>query len=84
MADELFPRAGGRAAPVTAWRRDLAKLADQMTLMICEHEDPENRFKTATEVAQDFVWNVKCDLRKQFGRVFDPLVDGYEKPDSSY
>jgi hypothetical protein len=79
MVDELFPRGGGRAAPVTLWRRDLARLADQMSIMIKEHEDPELRFKTATEVAQDFVWNVKCELRREFGRVFDPFVDGHEK-----
>jgi len=69
MSDE------GRLQPVTLWRRDLARLADEMSTMIREHEDPENRFKTVTEVAQDLVWNVKCELRAEFGRTFDPFVD---------
>src|SRR5215831_16450218 len=74
----LMPRAGGRTEPVTGWRRELAKLADQMAALIIRHEDPERRYRTAVEIGQDIVYNTGSDLRRQFGRVFDPIVDGYE------
>ena len=76
---DLMPRAGGRPEPVTAWRQDLARLADQMAALIIRHEDPEHRYRTAVEISQDIVYNTGRDLRRQFGRVFDPIVDGYEK-----
>jgi|SRR5215471_6332313 len=74
----LQPRGGGRTEPVTDWRRELATMADLMAALIIRHEDPEHRYRTAVEIGQDIVYTTGSDLRRQFGRVFDPIVDGYE------
>jgi len=50
-----------------------------MAALIIRHEDPERRYRTAVEIGQDIVYNTGRALRRDYGRVFDPIIDGYER-----
>lgn len=63
---------------VTPWRLELANKAREIIRFIEEHAEPEVRFRAASDVSQDIVHAVKTSLRQQYGRVFDPLIDGPE------
>lgn len=63
---------------VTTWRLQLAAKVHDIAQFIAEHAEPEMRFHTASNVGRDIVQAVKSDLRRNYGRVFDPLIDGPE------
>lgn len=69
-------RAHGRAEPVTPWRQSLVSLQNQIVELIAQHEDPERRYLTARETAEDIDHAMRLKLGEQHGRVFDPLIDG--------
>ena len=54
----------------------LAGLSDQIVELIAKNEDPERRYQTARETAEDIDHAIRTRLSEQHGRVFDPLIDG--------
>lgn len=76
MQAAVLTRAQGRAQPVTPWRQSLVDLSNQIVELIATNEDPERRYLTARETAEDIDHAIRTKLGEQHGRVFDPLIDG--------
>jgi hypothetical protein len=64
------------AAVVTPWRASLKEKTQSVVQAILDNEDPERQFLTAREVSEDITHAIKMTLRRQYGRVFDSLLDG--------
>jgi hypothetical protein len=65
-----------RAEPVTLWRIELSGIVGLVIESIKKNADPETQYMLARETAEDIVEAVKEHLRHNYGRVFDPIIDG--------
>ena len=60
---------------VTPWRQQLAQTMATIITAV-EQTAPELRYAAARRCAEDLRYAIACGSRKEYGRVFDPLVDG--------